>query len=224
MLPGGENHAAFVEKLDYVATFFADLKGPRGELVPIIFRSFHEHNSDWFWSGTKWCTPDEYKQLWRFTVNHLRKTKDLYNIITCYSPDCFTDREGYLERYPGDDIIDILGHDNYADFRSIKTKDQAKQTLETVVALAQERNKIAAFTETSVGQHEANATWWTEILLDTIKSSPSTRKLAWVPVWRNADKRQNYAAFPGAATIESFKTFEADPFTLFMEDLPKMYE
>jgi len=194
------------------------------EPVPIIFRPYHEHNGDWFWWGAKWCTPDEYKQLWRLTIDYLRKTKGLHNIITCYSPDRFKDRTEYLERYPGDDVIDIIGHDNYGNFRSIKTKDQARQALETIVALAQERNKIAAFTETGVGQRDVNATWWTDVLLETLKSSPSTRKIAWVLVWRNAGKRQNYAAFPGSATVESFKTFEADPLTLFMEDLPRMYE
>lgn len=43
-------------------------------------------------------------------------------------------------------------------------------------------------------------------------------------VWRNADLRQNYAAFPGAATVDDFKAFEADSLTLFMENLPRMYE
>lgn len=63
LLPGGANHTAFVEKLDHVAAFLADLKGPSGEPVPVIFRPYHEHNGDWFWWGAKWCTPDEYKHL-----------------------------------------------------------------------------------------------------------------------------------------------------------------
>ncbi len=90
---------------------------------------------------------------------YLRKTKGLHNVVTCYSPDRFKDRQEYLERYPGDDVIDVIGHDNHGDFRSAKTRDQARQALETVVALAQERNKIAAFTETGVGQGPRNATW-----------------------------------------------------------------
>jgi mannan endo-1,4-beta-mannosidase len=224
LLPGGENHEAFVEKLDQIAAFIADIKGPGGEPVPVIFRPFHEHNGDWFWWGAKWCTPEEYKQIWRFTVDYLRKTKGLHNIITAYSPDRFKGLEEYLERYPGDDYIDIIGHDNYGDFRSIKTKDQAVQALEIIVSLAKERNKIAALTETGVGQRATNATWWTDVLLEVLKSSPSTKKIAWVLVWRNADKRQNYAAFPGAATAGNFKAFESDTLTLFMEDLPQMYK
>lgn len=82
----------------------------------------------------------------------------------------------------------------------------------------------ASLERTSDGQGPRNATWWTAIPLGSPKSSPSTRRLAWVLVWRNADLRQNYAAFPRAATVDDFKAFEADPLTLFMEDLPQMYE
>jgi mannan endo-1,4-beta-mannosidase len=42
LLPGGENHQAFVKKLDQIAAFFVDLKGPKDELVPVIFHPFHE--------------------------------------------------------------------------------------------------------------------------------------------------------------------------------------
>ncbi len=224
LLPEGDLHEAYLAKLDEVAAFLADLKGPEGEPVPVIFRPFHEHNGSWFWWGAEWCTPDEYKQIWRFTIDYLRKTKGLHNIITCYSPDRFKSADEYLERYPGDDVIDILGHDNYGDLRSPDTKGQAQKALETVVALAQQRNKVAAFTETGVGQNERNAKWWTDILLQVVKASPETKKVAWVLVWRNEGRRQNYAPFPDAPTVENFKTFEADPFTLFLEDLPAMYE
>jgi mannan endo-1,4-beta-mannosidase len=224
LLPDGDMHEIYLAKLDQVASFIADLKGPNGEPVPIIFRPFHEHNGDWFWWGAAWCTPDQYKQLWHVTIDYLRKTKGLHNIITCYSPDRFKGEAEYLERYPGDDYIDIIGHDNYGDFRSIQTKDEARKALETVVSIAGQHNKIPALTETGVGQNADNATWWTDILLANVTSSDSTKKLAWVLVWRNEGKRQNYAAFPGAPTAENFKAFEAAPFTFFLEDLPPMYK
>jgi len=223
LLPEGDLHQVYLTKLDEIAAFLANLKGPQGDPVPVIFRPFHEHNGSWFWWGAQWCTPDEYKAIWRFTIDYLRKTKGLHNLITCYSPDRFKSTDEYLERYPGDDLIDILGHDNYGDLRSLDSKEQAQKALETVVALAEQHSKIAALTETGVGQGQRNATWWTDILLPVVKASPETKKLAWVLVWRNADQRQNYAPFPGAATVEDFKSFEADPFTLLLEDLPPMY-
>jgi mannan endo-1,4-beta-mannosidase len=225
LLPDGDLHATYRATLDQVAAFLDDLKGPKGEPIPILFRPFHEHNGDWFWWGAKWCTPDEYKQLWRFTMSYLRETKGLHNLITVYSPDRFKDRDEYLERYPGDDCIDVLGHDNYGAFRSPQTREEARRALETVVALAEERGKIAALTETGVNAAApANATWWTDVLLEDIRSSPATKKIAWVLVWRNADQRQNFAAFPNSPGAENFRTFEQDPLTEFLEDLPRMYE
>jgi mannan endo-1,4-beta-mannosidase len=223
LLSDGDLHETYLAKLDQVAAFLADLKGPKGEAVPIIFRPFHENNGDWFWWGAKWCTPDEYKQLWHFTIDYLRKTKGLHNIVTAYSPDRFKSREEYLERYPGDDYIDILGHDNYGDFKSLQTKDQAIQKLEILVSLAEERNKIAALTETGF-ETLPNPTWWTDVLLEVIRSSPSAKKLAWVLVWRNGRPDHYYAPYPGQTSAENFKAFEQDPFTLFMEDLPQMYK
>jgi mannan endo-1,4-beta-mannosidase len=224
LLPDGDMHEIYLVKLDQVATFISDLTGPKGEPIPVILRPFHEHNGNWFWWGAEWCTPDEYKQLWHVTIDYLRKTKGLHNIITCYSPDRFKSPAEYLERYPGDDYVDIIGHDNYGAFRSVQTKNEARKALEAVVSIAEQRNKIAAFTETGVHQNTDNATWWTDVLLENITSSDSTKKPAWVLVWRNEGKRQNYAAFPGAATAENFKSFEANPFTLFLEDLPPMYK
>ncbi len=225
LLPGGDLHKAYLAKLDLVAAFLADLKGPEGELVPVILRIFHEHNGSWFWWGAKWSTPHEYKQIWRLTIDYLRKTKGLHNIITAYSPDRYKGRREYLERYPGDDYVDIIAHDNYQDFVSIKTKTQAQKSLDILVSLAQERNKVAALSETGVNASDvANARWWTDVLLEIIKTSPKGGSLAWVLVWRNARVDHCFAAFPGAPCAENFKAFERNPFTLFMEDLPPMYK
>jgi hypothetical protein len=35
---------------------------------------------------------------------------------------------------------------------------------------------------------------------------------------------QNYATFPDAPSAESFKAFEHDPLTLFLEDQPRIHE
>ncbi len=166
LLPGGDLHETYVAKLDEVAGFLGDLKGPDGEAVPVIFRPFHEHTGDWFWWGAAHCTPEQYKQLWRFTMNYLHRTKGLHNLITAYSPDRFGDRDEYLERYPGDDVIDIMGHDNYGDLSSANTAGRIRTALETLVSLAQEHDKVAALTETGINQSDADTHWWTDVLLD----------------------------------------------------------
>jgi hypothetical protein len=52
ILPGGDRHEYYRSQLDTLALLFGGLHAePEGELIPVIFRPFHEHNGDWFW----WC-------------------------------------------------------------------------------------------------------------------------------------------------------------------------
>ena len=109
ILPGGENHDYYKEKLDKVADVLSNIKGANNELVPVIFRPFHEFDGNWFWWGSAYCTPEQYKEAWQFTVEYLRDTKNVHNVIYAYSPDkSYTNAVSYLQRYPGDDYIDVL--------------------------------------------------------------------------------------------------------------------
>lgn len=151
ILPAGENHEYYKRKLDKIASVFKSLKGSDGKLIPVIFRPFHEFDGSWFWWGTNYCSPEEYKALFIFTVEYLRDTKGITNLLYAFSPgDQFNSREEYLKRYPGDAYVDVLGTDNYGDFDN-KGEEGAKTAnskLKILSDLAQERNKIAALTET----------------------------------------------------------------------------
>jgi len=99
ILPDGKHHDAYKAKLDLFADFVNDLEV--GFIfktkIPIVFRPFHEHTGDWFWWGSAYCTPEEYKAIWKFTVAYLRDKKGLHNILYAYSPDIFKDEKHYLE-------------------------------------------------------------------------------------------------------------------------------
>jgi mannan endo-1,4-beta-mannosidase len=112
-LPGGSVHGDFLEKLDQAADFFSGLKTASGEMIPVVFRPFHEMNGDWFWWGATACTPEEYRQLFRFTVDYLRQEKGLHQLVIAYSTDVFTSTEEYLTFYPGDGYVDVMGFDDY---------------------------------------------------------------------------------------------------------------
>ncbi|MBK6282145.1 MAG: hypothetical protein IPF54_05280 [Draconibacterium sp.] len=90
-----------------------NLKTEDGKYIPILFRPFHEHTGSWFWWGKDLCSVEEYKVLWRFTVSYLQNEKNIHHLIYTYSTDRFKTAGEYLERYPGDDIIDVLGFDLY---------------------------------------------------------------------------------------------------------------
>ncbi|MEM9934124.1 MAG: glycosyl hydrolase [Bacteroidota bacterium] len=224
ILPGGEHHQAFLTKLNLFADFVRDLRVGflKKRDIPIIFRPFHEHTGSWFWWGKDHCTAAEYKQLFRFTVAYLRDTQDLHNILYCYSPDIVESKEHYLERYPGDEYVDILGIDNYHDFKQDgRTEDMLKR-LRIVVALAEEKGKVAALSETGL-ESIPDPQWWTEKVLMPIKGDEVASRIAWLMVWRNARKSHHYAPFPGHLSAKNFVEFSRDPIMLFAEDVSDIY-
>jgi mannan endo-1,4-beta-mannosidase len=85
IIPGGSHHEAFKKQLDKVAAFFQSLKTKEGKQVPFIFRPWHEMDGGWFWWGSTLCTPDEFKELFRFTIEYLRDEKGL-DFLSAYSP------------------------------------------------------------------------------------------------------------------------------------------
>ncbi len=151
ILPGGDNHEYYKEKLQKVAEVATNVVGDNGSLSPIIFRPFHEFDKDFFWWGSTYSTPEEFKEVWRFTVKYLRDELGVHNFLYSFSPDnSYLTKSAYLSRYPGNEYVDILGMDNYGDL--IAQDDQgvemANTKLKVVSDLALETIKIAAFTET----------------------------------------------------------------------------
>jgi mannan endo-1,4-beta-mannosidase len=222
VLPGGSKHEFWKKNLDMVADFMLDLKGPDDEPIPVVFRPYHEHTGSWFWWGAGSCTPEEYKQLWQFTVHYLRDEKNLHNLLYAYSTDFIGSEEEYLERYPGNEYIDILGFDDYRTVRNAESADQTNKELHTVVGLAEKFNKIPAWTETGL-ESIPDPDWWTGTLLERIKADTVTCKIAWILVWRNARTDHHYAPFEGHPSAPDFKRFREDTCILFGDDLPDLY-
>lgn len=225
ILPGGKDHAAYRAKLDLFADFLKELKV--GFLfkrpVPIIFRPFHEHTGGWFWWGSKSCTVEQYQELWRFTVEYLRDEKGVHNLLYAYSPDVFNDKAHYLERYPGDDYVDILGLDDYHDVGAHGDPAMLTQRLRMVVELAEEKGKVAALTETGY-ETIPKADWWTEVLLKHIEEDPVARRIAYMVLWRNDRPDHHYAPYPGHVSAADFVIFSQHPALSFTGDWKKIYK
>jgi beta-glucosidase len=216
ILPGGKNHKKFIAWLDKVADFFLDLKDDDGKLIPVMFRLYHEHSGAWFWWGSKQCTPDEYKQLWVMTVEHLRDTRNVHNILYSFSPSETKDITEYLERYPGDDYVDIVGFDCYAngekeDQSPEKTKQQIeryknalKHNLDIVTAYAKKTGKIPTIAETGMERVP-----YPQYFTDAVYNSVKDYKVSYVLFWRNAFNRSNhfYVPYPGGPGEEDFRIF-----------------
>ncbi|MET0394723.1 MAG: glycosyl hydrolase [Chitinophagaceae bacterium] len=224
LVPGGSHHEQYKDILATIAGLAQSLKGNDGKLVPVIFRPYHEFDGNWFWWGKAHCTPDEFKALWRFTVTYLRDSLQVHNFIYAFSPDCtFRSEAEFLERYPGDAWVDMVGMDNYADFgRDRYDLDAGVKKLVIVSDYAKKAGKLAAFTETGL-ESIPDTAWWTQTLLKTVKAKGL--RLTYVLVWRNDTKSPThyYAPYPGQASERDFIRFYNDPFTLFENNLKSMY-
>jgi mannan endo-1,4-beta-mannosidase len=234
ILPGGPQHERYAQWLDRFADYVKSLRAPMrqrsgGDVwVPVVFRPFHETSGGWFWWGARHATPDEYRRLWRFTVEYLRDRKGVHNLLWAYSTDVFDSPTQYLERYPGDAWVDVLGFDDYQSVRAPATRAVFARRLRDVVELAETRGKIPALTETGV-EAVPDSTWWTRTLLGGITADSVGRRIAWALVWRNAtfEREHRYhffAPYPGQASVADFVRFRRDSLIFFEDELPDMYQ
>ncbi len=224
IIPGGEAHEKYKTILRGIGEWAHSVQGADGKLAPVIFRPFHEFDGDWFWWGKPHTTRQEFISLWRFTVSYLRDSLQVHNFIYAFSPDNnFITEAEYLERYPGDAWVDLLGTDNYGDLgRNHYAVDSAALKLKIVADYAAKAGKLAAFTETGL-ESVPDTTWWTRTLLKAMKTH--RLRLTYVLVWRNDSRSPThyYAPYPGQASVPDFLKFYRDPYTWFEKDLKNVY-
>jgi mannan endo-1,4-beta-mannosidase len=226
VLPGGANHELFKSWLDKAANFILSLKGDNKELIPILFRPYHELTGTWFWWGPNNCTPEQFKILWRFTNYYLKEVKKCHNLIYVYNTGGdFKTKEEFLERFPGNDMADIISFDTYQWGDPSKEDGFQKNTanlLNILDSAAAETNKLTAIAETGF-EAIPYANWWTDVLEKTI----GNHNISYVLVWRNhgyneyTKKMHYYAPYKGHVSEKNFiKFYDADK-TLFEKDAAK---
>jgi len=228
ILPGGENHEYYKQKLQKVAQVANSMVGSDGKLVPFIFRPFHEFDGHWFWWGANYCTPQQFIELWRFTVEYLRDVLNVNNMLFSYSPDnLFFSEAEYLNRYPGDAYVDILGMDNYSDLNNMGQPgyQDANLKLQIISNLAKERVKIAAFTETGYfvtpGVNNPIANFYSDHLYGVM--TENNVDLSFMMFWYNTEDTYT-TPVPGMSSVNDFLDFVNKPKSLLQDELPNLYE
>ena len=221
-LPGGAVHQLYLERLDQAAAFFSGLKAENGELIPVIFRPFHEMTGGWFWWGHGNCTAAQYKELFRFTIDYLRNRKGLHQLIIAYSSDRFGSPEQYLEFYPGDDYVDVMAFDDYHGLASKEGTPGTIHMLEILDSLSTGHRKMMAISETGL-ETIPNEHWFTDVVLRTLNASESTRKAAWILFWRNGRPDHYYAPYPGHPSVPDFIEFMNNDLMLSLSEVPGLY-
>lgn len=223
VLPGGAQHEKFTLWLDRVAAFLLSVTDDDGKPIPIIFRPYHEHTGDWFW----WCTgspsrptdnsPEEYAELWKFTVDYLMSKKNVHHLLYATSPDRSridistpaSFEKGYLIGYPGDDYVDVMGIDDYWDLGGAREEVNVEDCYENLVftltqvgSIAVSHGKLAAATE--VGSPDEFAASlkgaspdspWTGFLAKAARTNEFTRRMLWYLPWRNSEEAAGTGAY-----------------------------
>lgn len=223
ILPNGEKHQLYLSWLDEAAQFLGNLKGSDGKKIPILYRPFHELTGNWFW----WCknnaTPEEFKEIWRFTIHYLRETKKLNNLIIVYNTADFKSKEEFLEYYPGDDVVDVLSFDKYQYTNPVTDSSfitEVQNQLKIMNEVAVEHQKPMAIAETGYEQIPYE-NWWTKTLTEAI----GNYKISFVLLWRNhgwqeqEKKMHYYAPYKGQLSEKDFIEFYNSPKTFFQKDI-----
>ncbi|MGN0050103.1 MAG: glycoside hydrolase family 26 protein [Prevotella sp.] len=227
VLEGGKCHEKFLGWLDTLASFLNSLETPYGVKVPVLLRPWHEHTGSWFWWGQNLCTTEQYKALWKLTVDQL-KQRGVNNVLYTYSPgtEFNGDTSKYLERWPGDEIVDVIGFDSYCTNNAEDTvainnyASSLDLNLKALCDIAKQHNVVPALTETgmeSLGKED----WWTSTLMPVLNKYP----IAYVLLWRNAHNKPGhfYMPYPGQKTVSDFVKFYNDKRTLFVKDVNGLY-
>jgi mannan endo-1,4-beta-mannosidase len=241
ILPGGDKNAEFNSFLDKIAEFANNLKDDKGNLIPVLFRPFHEQNGGWFWWGAKTTTTSQYVEIYRYTVEYLRDIKGVHNFLYVYSPNGSFggNKDTYLTTYPGDDYVDILGMDQYDN----QSAPGSKQFLNNMVSdlamvskVADSKGKIATFSEFGYSPQGMKVTgngdlnWFTD-LVNAIKSDPDAKRIAYMLTWANFGTNGNlFVPYHNAPNglgdhelLPDFIKYYNDPYTSFLEEVGNPY-
>lgn len=204
---------------------------------PLTFRLFHEMNGDWFWWGSSNCTPQEYIQLFRLTVDYLRNA-GVRNVLYVWSPDTYL-KEEY---YPGDGYVDVTGLDVYEPVVSeYHSPDTYSIEAHKLVKFALAHKKVAAITETGCRKRNGSFVYpidhpdfWTRCVLNPVLEQDRVIGLAWIMSWYSSDwNRDTLGQFytpylglenrfngKGQEAIDDFIRFYRHPATRFDGGLP----
>lgn len=182
------------------------------ENIPVLWRPLHEaagnydvygSNGAWFWWGSQGAEPC--KQLWRLLYDQLVNVYGLDNLIWVWTVDVTKGAEDqYLDWYPGDEYVDILGVDIYAQDVEAKTRQY-----EALVDLTG-GEKLVAISECGN-------------IPDPAKCMEAGNKWSWFMVWCTTDSNGNLALNNtdwSYNTLEHWKNVMGSPYVLNREDMP----
>ena len=218
---GSATNHKFTQWLDRLVAFVKDLKDDNGNLIPVIFRPFHEHTQSWSWWGNSCTTEEQFVRLWQFTVNYLRNA-GVHQFIYAISPQMDTEKteDDFLYRWPGDDYVDFIGMDCYHGLNPT-TLSVNMRMLGSVSA---KKQKPCGVTETGV-EGFTDKNYWSKQILTPAEGRFVSMIVMWRNKYVNGDESDKhfYSVYSGHPSETDFVRFYKNSTTFFSGDLPDMY-
>jgi mannan endo-1,4-beta-mannosidase len=224
LTPGSQTRSNYNAMLDDIASFFNNLQID-GVHVPVIWRPLHENTGSWFWWGNTHCTPVEFQQLWQYTFDYMTHTQSVHNLLWAYSPSKPSSESHYLERYPTDPYVDLLGFDYYGNSEDAGYDAAVLNSAQVAAGLALARGKLSAMTEGGESNGfgtTARTNFFTEAWLNNYQSDPVATHLAYVLTWNSPDF-STFQEGPNAHLYPDFIDFHTSAYTVFENGLPNFY-
>lgn len=236
IMPGQDLNYLYTDYLDLIADY---AKSVEGDGITILFRPFHENTGSWFWWGAAFCDEQAYINLFRYTVDYMKETKGVHNMLYVYGPGSeAANVTEYAARYPGDDYVDMIGYDLYHSgptqasepgyLQSISKQNQILRDFATA------HNKLYAITETGVADGDIalkrtgnEVMDWYMQLLDQITADGG---ICYFLVWANFDENGSFylpyviekkenGVLHGHEMLDEFIKFYNDGRSVFATDM-----
>ncbi len=234
VLPGGSHHEQLLAEWAFAADIIAAMVDAEGNPVPVIVRPYHEMSGRWFWWGAQHPVAD-YVALWRWTVEYLRDERGLHNILYAYSPDKTT-AANFLNWWPGDDYVDLIGLDYYRTSPGGNAAFAAN--VQVLIDVAQEKGLPAALTEVGTqasgsilnprNNQQTNTfglgamsdeNWWLNAVYNPLAENNLFSGIAFIAGWANWGVDQFHVPTPFDQSAPGFITFARQPEILMLPDL-----
>ncbi len=184
------------------------------ENIPVIWRPLHEAagnynlygpNGAWFWWGRGGAEPC--KALWRLLYDQLVNVYGLDNLIWVWTVDVTQGAEDqYIDWYPGDEYVDILGVDIYESNTSAKERQY-----QALVDLTKGKKLV---TISECGN-----------IPDPAKCMEAGNRWSWFMVWCMTDESGNLALNTpdwSYNTLEYWKNVMNSPYVINREGMPSL--
>ncbi len=241
IMPGQDLNYLYTDYLDMIADY---AKAVEGDGITILFRPFHENTGSWFWWGAAFCDEQAYINLFRYTVDYLKETRNVHNMLYVYGPGSEAANVAeYGARYPGDAYVDMIGYDMYH-----QTPTQANEPgyLASVKKqngilrdFAEKHNKLYAITETGVADKDKSGMdialkrsgnevpdWYMQLLDEISEDGGISYFLVWANFSENGsfylpyvvEKKENGILY-GHEMLDEFIKFYNDERSVFATDM-----